>query len=213
VVGTGFADLYDPDQDVWTPSLRDRSFVPDALFALSDGRVLSVTSYPARSRLFDEKAGRWFAASAPTGRRSPVFASLGDGRVLVAGGMNCSGNDDESCFMFSSSTRSVEIYTPPPPRPRVISRSLVGYGRARSIVFTLNESATVRMVLARRLSGAWREMRYGRRRQARLGRNRIPLAGRLDLRGLPAGRYRLNIFIRDAFGRTGSPAPAEFRLT
>lgn len=213
VAGLGFLDLYDPEKDQWIPWIRDRSFDPDAILGLRDGRILVVDTRSRRTRILDPETRRGYPAARPRIRRSaPMAVTLEDGRVLVGGGFVATYGPD--VYSFSAETlRATELYQPPPPRPRLSSMEISGEGRSRSVAFTLNEAATVRMALARRVGGAWRTVRTAPARRGRFGRNRFGLRSALRLPGLTAGRYHLTLRSRDPFDRTARPVTLDLRLS
>lgn len=140
-----------------------------------------------------------------------MAVTLRDGRVLVAGGFVAT--DGPDIYAFSrDTTRIAEFYKPPPRRPVLTSPSVSRRGGSLSVAFSLNEAATVRMALTRRVAGVWRTVRVAPPRRARFGGNRFGLRAALRLRGLPAGRYRLVLRTRDPFGRTGHVAVKSLRL-
>lgn len=85
------SEIYDPARDAWTqvPTARGGWYDWTALAALPDGRVLAAGGCcsTVATEIFDPAANRWsFAGNLNVARYAHVMTSLGDGRVLVAGG-------------------------------------------------------------------------------------------------------------------------------
>ena len=207
-VREGHLSVYDPARDLWSATTLAAGFDTSVLVTLRDGRVFATDG--ARAWVFDPQSRRLYRTfSPPRVRGYAAVTSLGDGRVLLAGGIEaCDGSVDECQIVGSRSVADVQLFQPPPPRPTVSRVAVTSSNRVRILEFDLDERATVSLALARRARGRWRAARSYRARMLDAGRKRI----RLDLRAQPSGRYRITISSRDLFDRVGRLVRIEFRL-
>ncbi len=109
------AELYDPGTNTWSPAGRmSTARARHTATPLANGKVLvvggldfallthAVEHFVATAELYDPSANAWSpAAEMATARVGHSATLLGDGRVLVAGGMGCTGLLD-----------SAELYDP-----------------------------------------------------------------------------------------------------
>ncbi len=100
---------------------------------LNNGTLLIAGGGISEAELYDPSAGVWSAtASMSTDRDYHSATLLGDGRVLVAGGITtfCDPNPDAGCYPYYLG--SAEIYTPlTPGLPMVSITSPVPWGNGR----------------------------------------------------------------------------------
>lgn len=114
----GTAEIFDPAKGSWTPTgamNTPRGGFGVTATLLLDGRVLVVGGWGIgvdgeskvlrSAELYDPESGQWTATGElGVGRYSHTATALGDGKVLVVGGV-----DDD---FFVTSTSSAEIYDP-----------------------------------------------------------------------------------------------------
>jgi N-acetylneuraminic acid mutarotase len=114
----GSAEIYDPVRRTWTMTgeMADIRFAHTATL-LNDGKVLVVGGSTkeverppiASAELYDPRSGTWASAGAlPDARANHTASLLGDGRVLVAGGLSAGTAPDGKL----ATTTSVELYDP-----------------------------------------------------------------------------------------------------
>ena len=97
--------IFDPRKPAWRagpPTLSPHA-QQDAL-ALPDGRVLIAGGYGGRAEVYDPRAGRWTEVGGPDVLAHPILASLRNGDVLLATGVNNAGQAFSSTSLFDPKT-------------------------------------------------------------------------------------------------------------
>ncbi len=118
------SEIYNPATEIWgatgsTATTRTEGFT---LVRLNNGTLLIAGGGISEAELYDPSAGVWSATvSMTTDRDYHSTTLLGDGRVLVAGGMTtfCDPNPDAGCYPYYLD--SAEIYTPLTPGLPMVS--------------------------------------------------------------------------------------------
>lgn len=137
------AELFDPTTNTWTqlPAMsqarakHSATLLPDGRVLVAGGKQEKADGYSyalASAELFDPLANKWIALSPLASARANHSATLLlDGRVLVAGGQNCSPycTDLSDAELFNPSTKSWSTAAPMlKPRMAHTATLLVGAG-------------------------------------------------------------------------------------
>src|SRR5947208_13665055 len=97
--------IFDPRKPAWRagpPTLSPHA--QQNALALRDGRVLIAGGYGGRAEVYDPRAGTWTEVGGPDVLAHPILASVRNGHVLLATGVDNAGQAFSSASLFDPKT-------------------------------------------------------------------------------------------------------------